>query len=462
MIQQQQPGSLARPPGQPGNLNANLVGPRPPLPIGQQQNIVRGPPPQLRRTDSRQFMQAPIPGQQPTINPQQRPQLQQQPSVGQYQPGQGPPQRPPGPIPQQPQQFQPRPINPNSAPAQRPPLLQQPLNRPIIPNQPQQLPNTRPPPILRPQGQPIANLQNPAAVRPTINNPQRPAAPTPIRQQTTPYPTLQSQNQIYSQNSFEQIQSLQDPNNMSADISVYRGEPPRSSSVLSNDDDDDVVMGKTASPMPTPINSAKPNDYLKNSSSISPTAAAVSQNQPTPLQRNDSKPNMPQRPPSSTDLYRSPTPDSPKSYTENTLSKISENFQSKDQPRPPSVTFKEDTSDKMKSSSPDIATPKHQAKSPISLNSIINTDRSGTPTNRPTTPTSKVSTPIRSTTPGDLQHRSKDVPQAERTTTPTSEKFRTTPMAKQNEYAPMKRDHLRSSIKFSKTFVAIINEPYID
>lgn len=422
---------MARPPGQPGNLNANLGGPRPPPPIGQQQNIIRGPPPQLRRTDSRQFMQAPIPGQQPPINPQQRPQLQQQPSVGQYPPGQGPPQRPPGGIPQQPQQYPPRPINPNSAPAQRPPLLQQPLNRPIIPNQPQQPPNSRPPPILRPQGQPIANLQNSAGVRPPIN-PQRPAAP--IRQQTPPYPTLQSQNQIYSQNSFEQNQSLQDPNNMSADISVYRGEPPRSGSVLSNDDDDDVVMGKTASPMPTPIKS-----------SISPTA--VLQNQPS-LQRNDSKPSMPPRPPSSTDFNRSPTPDSPKSYAENVLPKISENFQSKDQPRPPSVTFKEE----IKSSSPDIATPKHQAKSPISLNSIINTsDRPGTPTNRPTTPTSKVSTPMRSSTPGDLTHRSKDGgPQAERTTTPTSEKFRTNPMAKQNDYAPMKRDHLRSSIKFSK------------
>lgn len=457
---------MARPSGPPGNLNANLVGPRPPLPVGQQQNIIRGPPPpQLRRTDSRQFIQPPISGQQLPTNPQQRPQLQQQPSIGQYLPGQGQPQRPQSAgLPQQPQQFPQRPPISNTAQPQRAPLplQQQPLNRPLIPNQPQQLPNSRPPQI-RPQTQPITNLQNPAAIRPAIN-PQRPLLSAPIRQQAPPY-AQQAQNQLYSQNSFEQNQNNPEPSSMSTDISIFRNEPRRSSSVLSNDDDDDVVMGKTPSPMPTPI---KTNDY-QNSKSPSPVNSTLTTNQT--LQRNDSKQSISSRPPS---INRSPTPENAKSLTDNNaLPKISENYLSsskftpeqKDQTRPPSVSFKEDTIDKMKSSSPDITTPKHQPKSPISLNSIINTDRPGTPTNRPITPTSKASTPTRSSTPGfqkndDLSYRSKiDVTQSltERTTTPTSEKFRTNPMAKPNEYAPIKRDHLKSSLKFSKIILFTMN-----
>lgn len=454
---------MARPPGPPGNLNANLGGPRPPLPVGQQQ-IIRGPPPpQLRRTDSRQFIQTPIPGQQLPINAQQRPQLQQQPSIGQYLPGQGQPQRPPsaGGLSQQPQQFPQRPPISNTTQPQRPqlPLQQQPLNRPLVPNQPQQLANARPSPQIRPQTQPIGNLPNSGTLRPAIN-PQRPPLSAPIRQQAPPY-AQQTQNQLYSQNSFEQNPNNQEQNSMSTDISAFRNEPQRSGSVLSNDDDDDVVMGKTPSPMPTPI---KTNDY-QNSKSPSPINSTIAPNQSS-LQRNDSKQSIPSRPQSAN---RTPTPENVKLLTDNdALPKISENYSSsakfapeqRDQTRPPSVSFKEDTIDKIKSSSPDTMTPKHQPKSPISLNSIINTDRPGTPTNRPMTPTSKVATPTRSSTPGfvksdDSSHRNKiDATPSlnERTTTPTSEKFRTNPMAKPNDNAPTKRDNFKSSIKFSKTF----------
>lgn len=399
-----------------------MAGPRPPLPQGQQQqNPIRGPPPPLRRADSRQF----IPGQPPIAGqPQQRPPLQQQPSA-QFPQG----QRPINPSAQPPQQYpqQPRPQNPNSASNIRPNNpLQQP-NRPVAPNQQQQ--PIRPP--IRPQGP----TQNPPLNRPPVpqNQTQPQTRPTSasVRQPSPAYPQAP-----YSQNSAEKFQSSYDPNNMSADISVLRTDQTRPSSVLSNDDDDDVVMGRS-SPLRTPVGSAKASEPRTDiSQSKSPT-------NPAPLQRADSRQYIPSRPPSSTDYNQSYSTERPPSQTdyknsENALPSISEKSSAKDLPRPSSVTFKEEPKiEKIKSPSPDIPNPK--VKPPLSLNSIINPDRASSPSSNRHEDSYGSS--------GGLKAKSNA---SERVTTPTSEKFRTTPKTDMVNGDFKRGQKLRSSLKFSK------------
>lgn len=423
-----------------------MAAPRPPAPNGQQQ-VIRPPPPQLRRTDSRSVLPTPAQilqqqQQQQQQQPQQRPigppPAQQQPPQFAA-PNQG--QRPPGPPGQQ---FQPpRPLNPSPlvrgpTPGAVPPP-QQPLQQPPRPQFPQQQQQPPRPPFIRPQGgapllQSPVNPQGGPPFRPPIPGQQRPVG-QPIRQPS-------SEQILRSQNSFERAQ---DPRIMNTP-DPSKGSRPNS--VLSNDDDDDVVMGRAATP----------GQIKRTPSDLQNPSKAYGQINPQ-LQRSDSKLSIPSRPPSATDQHsKSPSPDSinkpaavaAPQYSseyrapENNLPKIPENsskYDGKEMSRPPSVTFRDDIPDRNKTSPEPILYPKYgqsggatsgTSKSPVSLNSIISDESSRIP--------------------------------PERISTPTSEKFRTSPMHNpQQVLATHERPNslinggrsgdelrLKSSLKFSK------------
>lgn len=501
---------VQRPPGPINNANTN-PNPNPQIrplpPNGQQQNIVRGPPPpQLQRTDSRQFMPS-----QPQVQ-QQRfpPPVQQQGAVpnqinqqgGQQQRPQGPPN---------PQQFQQqRPQNPNPNP--NPPIMtrgpapqqmqnqqpqQMPQNRPPVPitqtqsqpYQPNQQPNLQSnpiqqpiqqqanlqqsnnqqpiqrPPLIRPQQppsnfntqQPLQNnqtlqqnnqQQQPVNIQPSLpyrqpmppaTAQQRPVGPniTPSRPPMAQYGQTQSQqlpnsqpqsqqppNQLRSQNSLEKIQRPID----SSEILSARTEPSRPNSVLSNKSDEDHRAS-----VPKPTVTSVPNSYQQH----------------PPLQRNDSRNSIPSRPQSSLEHQsKSPSPDymtkpMESKPVENNLPKIPENvnrnaYDSRDirEPvsvqRPPSVTFKEDIK-----KYPIESRTSDQIKSPITLNSIINSDSAG--------------------------YKSRDI---ERSTTPTSEKFRAMPGLAQERPTGYSNGgdtmRLKSSLKYSKKLICFCLKKFIE
>lgn len=487
------------------NTNPNPPPPIRPLPPnGQQQNVVRGPPPpQLQRTDSRQFMPSQPQGQQQRFPP---PVQQGGPAPNQMNQQGGQQQRPQGPP--NPQQFQQqRPQNPNPPIANRGPAPQQmqsqqqqpqlSQNRPPVPNTQSQSQPFQPnpqsnlqstplqsssqqqnlqqsntqqplqrPPLIRPQppnfnvqptpqnnqtlqqnNQPQSqniSAQQPVNIQPNLpyrqpmpqaTAQQRPAPigpnQTPSRPTMVPYGQPQSQpllntqsqpqsqqppNQLRSQNSLERIQRPID----TAEILSARTEPSRPNSVLSNKSDEDHRV----SVQKTPI-TAVPNSYQQH----------------PPLQRNDSRNSIPSRPQSSLEHQsKSPSPDymtkpmDVKPPVENNLPKIPENvnrsaYESRDMrdsvnvQRPPSVTFKED----MKKYPVESRTVE-QVKSPISLNSIINSDSVLSP-----------------------NYKSRDV---ERSTTPTSEKFRAMPgLAQERPPGYLNGGdtmRLKSSLKHSK------------
>lgn len=488
---------------------------RPLPPNGQQQNVVRGPPPpQLQRTDSRQFMPSQPPVQQQRFPPpvqqgivpnqmsqqggqqqrpqgppnpqqfqQQRPQNPNPPIVNrgpapqqmqnQQQP-QMPQSRPPNPITQnQPQPFQPNqqpnlqsnPLQPSSQqpnpqqsnlqqsntqqPLQRPPLIRpqqvppnfnaqptlqnnqtlqqnnQPQSQNISPQQPvniqPNLPYRQPMPQATAQQRPVPIGPNIIPSRPTMAQYGQPQSQPLLNSQTQPQPQSQPPpNQLRSQNSLERIQRPID----SAEIMSARTEPSRPNSVLSNKSDEDPRVSVQKPPI-----TSVPNSYQQH----------------PPLQRNDSRNSIPSRPQSSLEHQsKSPSPDymskpmEIKPPVENNLPKIPENinrnaYESRDirdsvsVQRPPSVTFKED----IKKYPIESRTTSEQIKSPISLNSIINSD-------------SVVS-------PG---YKSRDI---ERSTTPTSEKFRAMPGLTQERPPGYLNGgdsmRLKSSLKYSKNFM---------
>lgn len=417
-------------------MNPNLGAPRPPPPNGQppvagQPNLVRPPPPQLRRADSRTGLIPP--GQTPQQPQQQRPNgnpPQQPPSPfpqqGQRPPG---PQGPPGQ--QAPPQFQPpRPINPNPGQQIRAPLPQQqpPLqNRPPFPANPQQLQQQRPPQI-RPQGPIPTNPQQqqppngPPIFRAPVPQQQRPVGPPPIRQLSSEF--TNDPNQLRSQNSFERLRTQQDPMAMSADPALKGISRPNS--VLSNDDDDDVVIGRSSTP--------------NNQQPIMRTPSDLARNPMQSLQRNDSKLSIPSRPQSGTDQHsKSPSPDginkvaSGYDYgkTSENLPKIPEATgrpQTYDIQRPPSVTFKDDM--QRSAASPE----------PFKYGQSVTGSKS---------PASLVS--------GE---------QSERINTHTSEKFRTSPLHQRelmNHERPASLQNgssdsrMKSSLKFSKKYYIFVN-----
>lgn len=513
---------------------------RPLQPNGQQQNVVRGPPPpQLQRTDSRQFIPS-----QPQVQPQRfAPPVQQGVVPNQMNQQGGPQQRPQGPPnPQQFQQLRPQqnpnlqnPQNPQNPLPQNPNVInrgpapqqmqqqqqqpQMPQNRPLAPNtqaqsQPYQTsqpsnpqPNPQPnpqqinqqpiqrAPFIRPQQvpsnfntqQPLQNTQpqlqnnqsqpqNISAQQPVNIQPnmpyrqpmQQPATqqqrPVPVgpnmapaRAPMTQYGQPQSQNQpqsqqhqqqqppptnqLRSQNSLERIQRPID----TSEIMTTRTEPSRPNSVLSNKSDDDHRVN-----VPKPSVTSVPNSYQQH----------------PPLQRNDSRNSIPSRPQSSLEHQsKSPSPDyitkpMDSKPVENNLPKIPENvnrnaYESREirdsvsasrdfrDPirtenrerdirdtaniqRPPSVTFKDDIK-----KYPIESRPNESMKSPISLNTIINSD-----------------SPV---SPG---YRSRDI---ERTVTPTSEKFRPMPgLAQERPPGYMNGGdtmRLKSSLKYSKKWI---------
>lgn len=411
----------------------------PPNPQQFQQQRPQNPnPPIINRGPAPQQM----PPQNPQM-PQNRPPItvNQQPNTQPYQPNKQPI------VQTNPSQMNPQPANqqPQQQPIQRPPLIR-----------PQQVPpnyNTHQP--LQPSQQQSQNISSQQPVNIQPNMPYRQSVPQAVAQQRpvpigpnitssrpamapygspptmAPYgsppttalygspksqPLLLSQSQkplphpLRSQNSLERIQRPID----AAEISA-RTEPSRPNSVLSNKSDEDH---RASVPKPS-----VPNSY-----------------QHPPLQRNDSRNSIPSRPQSSMEHQsKSPSPDymtKPMEMrpAEHNLPKIPENvnrnvYESRDiresvnVPRPPSVTFKEDVK-----KYPIESKINEQMKSPISLNTIINSD--GAPS------------------PG---YKSRDI---DRTTTPTSEKFRPMPGLAQERPPGYVNGgdamRLKSSLKYSK------------
>lgn len=424
-------------------------GPPNPQQFQQQQQRPQNPnPPILNRG----------PAPQPMQNQQQQPQMQQnrppipntQTQSQPYQPNQQPilQSNPIQPVsqqsnPQQPLQraplIRPQQIPPNyntQQPLQNNPTLQQnqPQSQNISPQQPvniqQNLPYRQP----MPQAMPQATVQQrPNPIGPNIT-PSRPQMAQYGQPQSQPLPNSQNQPQsqqqpvqLRSQNSLERIQRPID----SADIMSARTEPSRPSSVLSNKSDEDHRFSA-----PKPPTATVPNSYQQ-------------QQQHQPLQRNDSRNSIPSRPQSSLEHQsKSPSPDymskpMESKPVENNLPKIPENvnknaYESRDirdsvsVQRPPSVTFKEDIK-----KYPIESKTNEQIKSPISLNSIINSDSAISPGYKP-----------------------RDI---ERTTTPTSEKFRAMsgltqerPPGYLNGGDTMR---LKSSLKYSKKILILFFIP---
>lgn len=238
-----------------------------PLVGGQSQNIIRQPPPPLRRIDSRQT----IPGQLPlrpqgNINQQYNPQPftrppQQQQQLQQSQP---PQQLQSQPLQQlqsqqsQQQYQQQRPLNPN----QNPNTYGQPRGPPNQQQYQANRPQFYPPNIQQPQ-----NLQNRPPVRllggPGINqiNPNTPTSQVQFRPQFAPQPRpIQPIRQIFqpqppqhqairSQNSLERIRSQQEiiPIGMTSEIQKVKPDSPTQSSVTT-EDDDDVIIRRAVTP----------------------------------------------------------------------------------------------------------------------------------------------------------------------------------------------------------------------
>lgn len=251
------------------NLNSAV---RPPInnfqPLigGQQQNIIRQPPP-LRRIDSRQT----IPGQLPlrpqgNINQQYNSQSFQRPPQQQQQLQQT--QQPQLQSQQSQQQFQQqRPLNPNQPniygqPIRGPSTNQQQFqqnqqnlqNRPqFYPSNPQQQPNLQNRPPIRIPGIPGNNPINPntatsqSQFRPQFAPQPRPIQP--IRQQFQPQ--AQQPQVLRNQNSLERIRS-QDliPTGMASEIQKLKPDSPIQPS-LTKEDDDDVIIGRAITPAKT-------------------------------------------------------------------------------------------------------------------------------------------------------------------------------------------------------------------
>lgn len=215
---------------------------------------------------------------------------------------------------------------------------------------------------------------------------------------------------------------------------------PRPNSVLSNDDDDDVIMGggRAGTPqqpvkrMPSDL-SAKPQGYGGQPSPSQPSIGGQ------PLQRNDSKMSIPSRPPSAADQHsKSPSPDILASaaagtkngvadYRGENLPKIPENgVQQLQQQRPPSVTFRDDLQE---SRSSDAA--KYMGGGGGGNKGMMMMGGGGG-----------------SGDGSGGQHQ-------ERMSTPTSEKFRTSPLHHRTEILSHERpanfdSGYKSSLKFSK------------
>lgn len=229
-----------------------------PLIGGQQQNIIRQPPP-LRRIDSRQT----IPGQLPLrpqgninqqYNPQsftRPPQQQQQLQQLQSQPSQ--------------QQFQQqRPLNPNQTPniygqpIRGPSINQQQFqqnqqNRPqFYPPNPQQQPNLQNRAPIRMPGAPGNNQINPntAATSQVQFRPQFAPQPRPIQPiRQTFQPQVQQPPILRNQNSLERIRSQQEliPTVMASEIQKLKPDSPIQS-IFPKEDDDDVIIGRAITP----------------------------------------------------------------------------------------------------------------------------------------------------------------------------------------------------------------------
>lgn len=449
--QMSQPGpQQQRPQGPPNPQQYQQQRPQNPNPIPNP-IVNRGPPPQQMQSQQQPQQQQQVPQNRPPV-PQPQPQsyqLNQQPTLQSNSQQPNPQQtniqqqNPQQPNPQQTNIQQPIQRPPLIRPQQAPPNfntqqaqqnnqpLQQQNNQPqsqnIAPQQPQQ-------PYRQPMPQQTAQ-QRPIGPNTTISRP--PMSQYGQQPQSQPYSQSQPPpNQLRSQNSLERIQRPID----STDIISARAEQSRPNSVLSNKSDEDY-----RAPMPKPIQPSVQQSTIPNSYQQHPA-----------LQRTDSRNSIPSRPQSSLEHQsKSPSPDymvkpMESKPVENNLPKIPENvgrnaYESREirEPvsvqRPPSVTFKEDIK-----KYPIESRTNEPIKSPISLNTIINNDSA--------------------TSPG---YKQRDF---ERTTTPTSEKFRAMPGLTQ-ERPPAYLNggdsmRLKSSLKYSKKlkmnfFVTICQFSYI-
>ncbi|XP_037051177.1 microtubule-associated protein tau isoform X4 [Bradysia coprophila] len=384
-----QPPQQQRPQGPTNPQQFQQQRPQNPIPNPNMAN--RGPAPQQIQSQQQPQMpqnRPPIPNTQPQSQPYQ-PNQQPIPQSNPIQANsQQPVQRPPFIRPQQaPTNFSTQqnnqPLPPNNQPQSQNMQPQQPVN--IQPN----MPYRQPLPQAVPQQRPVGPNITPA--RPPYGQPQTQNQPQSQQQQQQPPPP----NQLRSQNSLERIQRPPD----ASEIVSARNEPSRPNSVLSNKSDEEY-----RSSAPKPSVPSVPSSYQQH----------------PPLQRNDSRNSIPSRPQSSLEHQsKSPSPDylvKPVDAKpgENNLPKIPENVNrnayesqnvrdtgreirdSVNVPRPPSVTFKEDIK-----KYPIESRTNEPIKSPISLNSIISSDGAVSP-----------------------GYKARDT---ERTTTPTSEKFRAMP-----------------------------------